>query len=102
PLSRARLKDELFGRHLEVLSIDGQHQDQLTAELRDFVHCVRAGDRPRVPGTDARDALALAERILASLQTHRWDPAASSTTGPLHLPAPLGTLFSPPAQNEAA
>src|SRR5207245_5057725 len=59
--SRARLTEDLFGRHLELLEVDGQNQDQLTAELQDFVRCVRTGSTPRVPGTEARDTIALAE-----------------------------------------
>jgi predicted dehydrogenase len=34
PASRARLRQELFGRHLETHVFDGQARDQLTAELR--------------------------------------------------------------------
>ena len=57
--AKARLKDELFGRHLEAINVDGDRKgDQLTAELRSFVDCVRhrqdaAGHRrgrPRRPG----------------------------------------------------
>ena len=36
--ARARLKDEVFGKHLEVLGVDGDRKwDQLTSELRHFV-----------------------------------------------------------------
>jgi len=36
--SRARLRDELFTRHLESTTIDGQAQDQLNCDLTHFLH----------------------------------------------------------------
>ena len=59
---------------METLELDcTREHDQLTAELRHFVECVRTGRMPRVTGEDGRDALALADRILASVQRHPWD-----------------------------
>src|SRR5205807_7121265 len=56
--TKGRLKDEVFGRYLQVLNLDGDRKgDQLTAELRHFVDCVRSGRKPRVTGEDGRDAL---------------------------------------------
>jgi predicted dehydrogenase len=96
PASRARLREELFGRHLETRVIDGKAHDQLTAELQHFIGCVRSGAEPRVTGTDARDAVALAGLILHEIQTHAWDGAG--LRGPLRVPTALGPLF----QSEAA
>ena len=104
--AKARLKDEIFGRWLEVLHLDGDRKwDQLTAELRHFVDCVRTGRRPRVPGEDGRDALALAERILASVRSHRWEGEASNgvSVGAGRMPRPQGKLFeSAKPRSEAA
>jgi predicted dehydrogenase len=91
--SLARLKDELFTRHLQVLELDRNQGDQLTRELQHFVQCVQTGETPRVSGKDGRDALALAHRILGCMRTHRWDDKADGPVGPTHLPAPLGPLF---------
>ena len=56
--AKARLKDEVFGRHLEVLQADNDRKcDQLTSELRSFIDCVRHNKPPRVPGEAGRDAL---------------------------------------------
>jgi predicted dehydrogenase len=100
-LDPARFKEELFGRHLKVLELDRREGDQLTRELQDFVHCVRTGTRPRVSGEDGRDAIALATRILESIQMHAWNGNAGGPAGPLDLPAPLGPLF-PPHRDQAA
>ena len=99
PAARAKLKEELFGRHLEVMNIDGDRQgDQLTAELRDFVDCIRTNRTPRVTGEDGRDALALAERILESLRNHHWEGSDLGATGPNQMPTPAGKLFIPPTK----
>src|SRR5262249_29180155 len=100
--ARARLKEELFGRHLETLDIDGHGQDQLTCELKHFIHCVRTGAVPRVSGSDAAAAVVLADRILDSLRRHRWEGAADGPAGPHHIPAPLGALFQSMPQEGAA
>ncbi|MBA4065516.1 MAG: gfo/Idh/MocA family oxidoreductase [Isosphaera sp.] len=94
--AKARLKDEVFGRYLQTLTLDGDRKgDQLTAELKHFVDCVRTGNRPRVTGEDGRDALALAERVLAAVRSHPWDGVADGPLGPGGLPQPAGYLFAP-------
>jgi predicted dehydrogenase len=101
PASRARLREDLFVRHLETRVIDGKTQDQLTAELQDFIACVRSGKRPRVSGADARDAVALAHDILHAVRDHAWQGPAP-LHGPNHLPLPLGPLFERAADQDVA
>ncbi len=101
PATLATLKAELFGRHVQVQEVDCNAGDQLTQELREFVHSVRTGQRPRVDGVAGRDVLALAHRILDSVQTHSWGGTAGPF-GPLNLPAPCGSLFVPPSKPMAA
>lgn len=103
PVSRARLKDDVFGRHLQVQQIDEDRKgDQLTAELRHFVDCVRTGRRPRVTGEDGRDALELAERVLAAVRGHQWEGRADGPTGLGGFPRPSGWLFAPAADRREA
>ncbi len=92
--ARARLKDEVWGKHLEILGVDGDRKwDQLTSELRHFVDCVKSGATPRVTGEDGREALSIAERVLASLRAHAWNGSAGGPTGPTGMPPPAGKLF---------
>jgi predicted dehydrogenase len=100
--SRARLKDEVFGRHLEVLELERAEGDQLTRELQDFVACVRTGRAPRVTGEMGLNAMALASRVLEGLRGHAWEGHAQGPTGPLDLPAPRGPLFLPRQGGAAA
>jgi len=101
--AKARLKDEVFGRYLQVLNLDGDRKhDQLTAELKHFVDCVRSGRRPRVTGEDGRDALELAERVLAAVRSHQWEGRADGPVGPGAMPRPSGWLFQPPQERKEA
>ncbi len=94
PAARTRLKDEVFGRHLEVLNVGGDRkQDQLTAELRHFIDCVRFGKTPRVTGEDGRNALALAHRVLDAVKAHQWEGHPDGAVGPHRMPKPRGKLF---------
>ena len=102
PAARARLRDELFTKYFETAEIDGASRDQLTAELEDFITCVRTGRKPRVSGEDARAAIILADRIVEKVRSHRWNGVADGPTGPNQLPAPLGTLITAPAAKREA
>lgn len=101
--AKARLKDDLFGRYMQVLHLDGDRKgDQLTAELKHFLDCVRTGRRPRVTGEDGRDALELAERVIAATRDHQWEGTPAGPTGPAAFPRPAGWLFQPPDQRKEA
>jgi predicted dehydrogenase len=102
PASRARLREELFSRHLEMCTVDGQAQDQLTLELQHFVACVRTGSTPRVTGAHARQAVAVAELILHEMAQHAWDGSGAGPHGPLQLPPAAGRLFPRGLDQEVA
>src|SRR5262249_54567721 len=88
PASRAMLKEELFGRHLQTDTLDcNGGKDQLTRELEHFVQCVQRGEQPRVTGEDGREAIALGTRILQGIECHAWEGDANGPTGPANLPA---------------
>lgn len=82
PASRAKIRDELFTKYLPLTTIDGAAKDQLTAELSHFVDCVRTKQTPRVSAEAGRDAIAVAERLIAATKNHRWD--APETLGGPH------------------
>jgi len=87
--AKTRLKDEVFGRYLQVLNLDGDRKgDQLTAELKHFVDCVRTGNRPRVSGTDGRDAWNSRSECSPRCGTHPWEGTVAGPLGPGGLPAP--------------
>ena len=55
-----------------------------------------------VSGREGREAIALAERIQASLRQHRWTGSSTDFVGPWRLPPALGPLFTPDAKKEVA
>lgn len=60
--------------------------DALALEDEDFVDSIRTGRKPRVDGRAGRDALAVAERILACIKSHSWDTSLDGPVGPLAMP----------------
>lgn len=67
-----QLKAEIFGRFIEVNKASVLEGDALTAELEEFVDCVRHGKKPACSGTEALDALKVADMVLQSMADHRW------------------------------
>jgi predicted dehydrogenase len=102
PANRAVLKDQLFGRHLQVLDVAPRAGDALTAELKHFVHCIVTGTKPKVSGEEGRNAIALATRILESMQIHSWQQQAAEPANSFPWSAPFGQLFSPEEAKSAA
>jgi predicted dehydrogenase len=81
-------KEHLLADHLPREEIQSEAVDALQLELDDFVQSIRTSRPPRVSGRQARDAVALAEQILAKIHTHAWDDAPDGSVGPLATPRP--------------
>jgi predicted dehydrogenase len=81
-------KEHLLEEHLPREELRAEAVDALRLELDDFVESIRSGRAPRVTGEQGRDAVALAEQILAKIHTHAWDDAADGPVGPLATPRP--------------
>ena len=80
----AEIKDHLFGKILRVDQVPSDSADQLTLELENFVAAARHQALLRVSGEDALRAMRLADQVLRSLESHRWDgePAATAVATP--------------------
>ena len=63
-----RLRQEVFGSLIEVHKEMASTKDALTAELQEFVDCVRNQTAPTVSGTVAIQSLTIAERLLGIVQ----------------------------------
>ena len=88
PAERLTIKDRLFTELLPLEQLPIEPCDALTAEQADFLDSIRSLRAPRVSGEAGRDALAVAEQVLARIETHSWDGAAGGAFGPLAVPAP--------------
>jgi hypothetical protein len=79
---RAHFADEHLPRERLVLDA----VDALAMEQSDFVDSIRTPREPRVSGEAGRDALAVAEQVLARIHSHCWDASIDGPAGPLAQP----------------
>lgn len=99
---REAIKAEMFGKHLLVQDqVCEAPCDQLTAELLNFVDCVRTGNQPRVNGAAGLAAVDLACRVVESLRQHSWTGSEAGPRGPRDLPAVSGSLIRPSSRAAA-
>ena len=77
-----RLKSRVFGEFLAFDEPVVPEQDALTAELSEFVECIRNQTAPRVGGREALRSMAVADRLLESIAAHEWDGHADGPIGP--------------------
>ena len=82
---RQHLQKALFAELLPAREQEAPAQNALIEEQRDFVECVISGREPRVPGKQGLAALAVAERVLASIAEHRWETGRAECAGSLRL-----------------
>ena len=78
----AQLRDDVFGRFIEVHDAEVSEDDALTAELTHFVKCVKTGATPIVNGWTAVAALEVADQIQTAVAQHAWGRGAESIIGP--------------------
>ena len=86
---KARLKDRIFEELIPLRHLEAGATNALLEEQRDFVTAIRTGRQPRVTGGHAREVIAVAERILASIANHRWRVDADHAG----IDRPLGDLL---------
>ena len=79
-------REHLFEDLLARTQTQFEAVDALALELDDFIESIRGARQPRVPGESGRDAIAVAEQILARIRSHAWDDAPDGPAGPLLAP----------------
>jgi predicted dehydrogenase len=72
-----KLKDEVFTKWIKPQHLQASADDALTAELRDFVHCIRTGSVPRVSSADAVKAMEVAGLVLSRMQKFSYQSPAA-------------------------
>jgi predicted dehydrogenase len=80
-------RNNLFDTLLAKQKLETKATNAIAEEQRDFAESIRQGRRPRVDGHAGRDALAVAESVLASIESHAWDGTEEGRHGPLAMPA---------------
>ncbi|MDG3003957.1 Gfo/Idh/MocA family protein [Paludisphaera mucosa] len=87
------IKEHLFGKVLRVDRVEPPTCDQLTLELQEFVAAARGEITPRVTGAAALEAVRIADRIVRSLDAHRWEGDAATSPA---LPAQAASALRGP------
>lgn len=81
------LKANLFEELLVKTTSEAPAVNAIDEEQQDFVIAIRTGSQPRVSGAVGRDALAVAEAILAQVADHAWDGNDQGRHGMFPTPA---------------
>jgi predicted dehydrogenase len=89
------VREHLFGKVLRVDKVEPEPLEPLALELIDFIDAARGVSPPRVSGEDALRAVRLADQILRSLETHRWN--GDSLPSPTLASEPSSVLRGPHA-----
>lgn len=82
PEEQQQVRNSMFENLLPMESIDVDPINAIEEEQREFADAVRRGKPVKVDGEQARDALAVAEQILAAIRSHRWNGLAADQVGP--------------------
>ncbi len=94
PEQRPQVTESMFRDLLCLETVAVDRVNAILQEQREFVDSIVKGHPVRVPGEQGRDALAVAEQILQSIQSHRWNGLPADQVGPLvafEQPAPAVT-----------
>ncbi len=87
-----QLKSEMFTRFIQTETPTIEAADALTLELRSFLNAVQSGHTPEVDGVAGLKAIELADAILKSVATHRWNGGFQGPMGPNVLIETLGAI----------
>ena len=79
---RPAIQEAMFQDLLCMETVAVDRTNAILQEQREFVDSVRLGKPVRVTGEQGRDALAVAEQILAAIQSHRWNGLPPDQVGP--------------------
>lgn len=79
---RQSLQQRLFTELLPVTELSIEEANAIAQEQEEFVTAIRTGSTVRVCGRAGRSALDVAERIITSISSHRWDGTPHGSVGP--------------------
>jgi predicted dehydrogenase len=88
PAEVEHYKAHLAEEHLPRQQQTYEAVDALALQVQDFVDSILSAREPRVSGEAGRDALAVAEQILADIARHEWEPLSQPAAVPYPRLAP--------------
>ncbi len=76
----AVLREQVFGHFISIEKKEADQRDALTAELGDFVNCVKNRTSPRVDGTAGLRAVQVAELVLEAESENHINPRVEQSS----------------------
>lgn len=77
------IRESLFENILKREQIEVPRTNAILAEHDDWINAIRTGQRPRIDARQGMQAVEIAQGVLESLNTHRWEQRNLAMTGPL-------------------
>ena len=77
------IRESLFENVLKRQQVEVPRSNAIEAEHNDWIHAIRTGARPKIDARQGMEAVEIADGILNSLNTHRWEQRNLAMTGPL-------------------
>lgn len=76
------LKDSVFGKWIEAETLQADDSDAMSLELQEFVASIREDRTPQVSGTEAVNALIVAEQVLSGIQLWSYQTGGPAVSTP--------------------
>ena len=80
---QAFIRDSLFEGVLKRQEVEVPRSNAIEAEHNDWIHAIQTGAKPRIDARQGMQAVEIAQGVLNSLNTHRWEQGNLAMTGPL-------------------
>lgn len=83
PDQQSFIRESLFENILKRQQVEVPRTNAILAEHNDWINAIRTGQRPRIDARQGMQAVEIAQGVLESLNTHRWEQRNLAMTGPL-------------------
>lgn len=80
---QAFIRETLFENVLKRNQVEVPRSNAIEAEHNDWMEAIKTGKRPRIDARQGMEAVEIAQGVLESLNTHRWEQRNLAMTGPL-------------------
>ena len=83
PQQQTFIRESLFENVLKRNQIEVPRSNAIEAEHNDWINAIRTGVKPKIDARQGMQAVEIAQDVLNSLNTHRWEQRNLAMTGPL-------------------
>ena len=77
------IRESLFENVLKRTQVEVPRSNAIEAEHNDWMDAIKTGAKPKIDARQGMQAVEIAQSVLNSLNTHRWEQRNLAMTGPL-------------------